>query len=955
MPIDLGQITFGIGADTTRLRASIGDITTFGAAVTTAATSAATAGTAVETAFRKQEAAMVSALQKVQKYQDAVGRLSAPTQLTAGLNQLSTRGLDQLVQRMTMGQLSAIQFQREMERFNVTMNNAQRIMTNWADAQKRAEASSMVASLQKLSGAAVLVAGPLSGIATRISVLANLADHFSLAWAGAIAGVAAGTYAFYKFTQQTITTERQLQQITSTLQAVYGSITIANLQLSYLTDLSNKTGISFATLAKQYSQVEAAAKGTSLEGERIQKVFEAIVFAGAKLGLSNEEVEGSLKAIQQMISKGTIQMEELKGQLGDRLPGAVQIMAKALDLTVPKLNTMIKQGDLGASSLTKFADALVKRYNIDTSAKIDTITAAENRLQTARMTMVDSLDKLIGVSSAYKNLLNLVADGLSGASANSREFVKSMLQAGVALATAFAAPMVIGGISSITFGIANLTRGLWALNAASAAGAFTSFLKLFATAAIAIAAFYGSESLIDKAMAKTNESFMKATPAVEDYIKAQQTLATSVRGPTKDYIKQQEDILSAQQKQREELVQQGVVVEAWQKQMEDAGASADKMQALFESMGGPGIVNRLRGVDTSIEKTKANIASLTDILKKQSAEEDKPRPDPIKDLTTRQTTTIEKANEQIRDLNEKYKALFAAPAQKQFLDTQEEVNHGIQTFKENLERAEIPAAKIKTLVADYGKAFKAFKEGENAVKNLTSAFQAWAEVMGRAGTTALSNFVDVLVDGKDKMLALSDTAKAVAKDILNTFLKLAALNPLKNFLFGTNESVLGGSGGIGGALGGLLGGSSSTKTGTVNVGEYNMPTIGFAKGGIMTSMGSLPLRKYSGGGIANSPQLAMFGEAGRREAYVPLPDGRRIPVAMSGGGNSGGVEVHVHPPSGHQLDQQQSTGANGNLKLDFMFTRMARQAIMTDISTGGPMSRSMEKQYGLNRTKGLTS
>jgi TP901 family phage tail tape measure protein len=56
--------------------------------------------------------------------------------------------------------------------------------------------------------------------------------------------------------------------------------------------------------------------------------------------------------------------------------------------------------------------------------------------------------------------------------------------------------------------------------------------------------------------------------------------------------------------------------------------------------------------------------------------------------------------------------------------------------------------------------------------------------------------------------------------------------------------------------------------------------FGFAKGGIMTSQGAAPLKKYARGGIANSPQLAMFGEGSQPEAYVPLPDGRRIPVAM---------------------------------------------------------------------------
>ena len=55
----------------------------------------------------------------------------------------------------------------------------------------------------------------------------------------------------------------------------------------------------------------------------------------------------------------------------------------------------------------------------------------------------------------------------------------------------------------------------------------------------------------------------------------------------------------------------------------------------------------------------------------------------------------------------------------------------------------------------------------------------------------------------------------------------------------------------------------------------------FADGGVMTSAGPMPLKRYAGGGIANSPQMALYGERGP-EAYVPLPDGRSIPVKLSG-------------------------------------------------------------------------
>lgn len=74
----------------------------------------------------------------------------------------------------------------------------------------------------------------------------------------------------------------------------------------------------------------------------------------------------------------------------------------------------------------------------------------------------------------------------------------------------------------------------------------------------------------------------------------------------------------------------------------------------------------------------------------------------------------------------------------------------------------------------------------------------------------------------------------------------------------------------------------------------------FENGGIMTSGGSVPLRAYSSGGIATSPQLALYGEGKQPEAYVPLPDGRTIPVTMSGGGGGESISVvqHLHISTG---------------------------------------------------------
>ncbi|MBI2235345.1 MAG: hypothetical protein HYU60_00035 [Magnetospirillum sp.] len=101
----------------------------------------------------------------------------------------------------------------------------------------------------------------------------------------------------------------------------------------------------------------------------------------------------------------------------------------------------------------------------------------------------------------------------------------------------------------------------------------------------------------------------------------------------------------------------------------------------------------------------------------------------------------------------------------------------------------------------------------------------------------------------------------------------------------------GGGGGLFGWLGGLFGGSSGGGAAGA-VGDFTTTgeaagmgaAVYAANGGIMTSGGPVPLRRYAGGGIARTSQAAIFGEGSLPEAYVPLPDGRSIPVTMAGGG-----------------------------------------------------------------------
>lgn len=128
----------------------------------------------------------------------------------------------------------------------------------------------------------------------------------------------------------------------------------------------------------------------------------------------------------------------------------------------------------------------------------------------------------------------------------------------------------------------------------------------------------------------------------------------------------------------------------------------------------------------------------------------------------------------------------------------------------------------------------------------------------------------------------------------------------------------------------------------------------FANGGIMSKYGSAPLRKYANGGIANSPQLALYGEGSRPEAYVPLPDGRTIPVTVTGGfGGGGSVQVNViNNAGGTEARTEERKNADGSTSIDVIIEQVESK-ISKNVSTGrGSLSKVMERTYGLNRAAG---
>jgi tape measure domain-containing protein len=172
------------------------------------------------------------------------------------------------------------------------------------------------------------------------------------------------------------------------LEAALGSVEEGAKAQKFLREESERLGLVFENQISDFQKIAAAARGTALEGQAVRDIYVSIVEASTALQLSSDETSGALNAIGQMISKGNVQAEELRGQLGERLPGAFQIAAKAMGVTTSGLGKMLEQGQVVATDfLPKFAKALSSRYEDGVAGASQTAQAELNRLSNAYFDM----------------------------------------------------------------------------------------------------------------------------------------------------------------------------------------------------------------------------------------------------------------------------------------------------------------------------------------------------------------------------------------------------------------------------------------------------------------------------------------------------------------------------------------------------------------------------------------
>ncbi len=254
--------------------------------------------------------------------------------------QQRVRGSTEQVQAAfaTLGIRSADRIQAELLEINQALQRLARSSDVTGDQFDRAFAAGQ-ARIRTLRAELDGVPGSVGQVARQADGLTSVLGKLGLAFSGV------------ELAREFLRVNVELENLSRTFTAVAGSSQASAEEMAYVHDVAGRLGLPIIEVGKAYAGLTAATKGSAVEGAATRDVFEAVASAMSVAGKSSAETQNALLALSQMASKGTVSMEELRGQLGEALPGALQSVANGFGITTEQLIKLVESGKLTTEEL----------------------------------------------------------------------------------------------------------------------------------------------------------------------------------------------------------------------------------------------------------------------------------------------------------------------------------------------------------------------------------------------------------------------------------------------------------------------------------------------------------------------------------------------------------------------------------------------------------------------------
>ena len=226
-----------------------------------------------------------------------------------------------------------------------------------------------------------------------------------------------GAFAITSFLNKLKEVARETNRARITLKNVSSSMQEFATSEKWITDLGNKYGQSINNLEQSFGKFLAASRGAGVEIDTVKNIFQGLTQSVSAFGLSASDANLAFLAVEQMMGKGVVSAEELRRQLGERIPVAMTAMARAVgeqygtDGSVAALQQKLKAGAINSAEV--MGVFVQKLKELSGTPDVDNLETSYTRLGNKLREIVldwDITGKLKAVVDAVSGLLGLLKD-----------------------------------------------------------------------------------------------------------------------------------------------------------------------------------------------------------------------------------------------------------------------------------------------------------------------------------------------------------------------------------------------------------------------------------------------------------------------------------------------------------------------------------------------------------------
>jgi len=241
------------------------------------------------------------------------------------------------------------------------------------------------------AGVAVSAQGGLNPFAASMVTMPPQLAAVAVAAGVALGGITALAEGVFSLGASALETGMKFQRLAATLAVVGGGKAGAAKEFEYVTEMANKFGIGLEAATNSYSKFALSAQVAGMSQKQTRSIFEATSKSIVATGVSSDAGARAFLALEQALSKGTLQAEEVKKQFAGNLPGGFAMFAEAAyragktaDSSISTFMKAMKTGTLESKAIIlELANVMENKFGSAFAGASDNVERNINRMKNA--------------------------------------------------------------------------------------------------------------------------------------------------------------------------------------------------------------------------------------------------------------------------------------------------------------------------------------------------------------------------------------------------------------------------------------------------------------------------------------------------------------------------------------------------------------------------------------------